>query len=316
MSALARLGISKSVTRAPKQRLSDKQRQTQQAFSFKWAKRENYESENVQSNARRWILERYCENDAGKLGEWLDGGGKIILDAGCGSGYSALLFFADHLKENDYLGVDISDAVEVARIRFEEHGYQGDFLQADIMDLPIADRSADMIVAEGVLHHTDNTQKEIRHLAKKLKKGGMFLFYVYAKKAVIREFTDDYIREQLKDMSDEEAWEALNPLTRLGIALGQLNAEINVPEDIPSLGIKSGKVNLQHFFYWNMCKLYYRPEFSFEEMHMGNFDWYRPLNCHRHTPEEVRDYCDQAGLSVEHMNVQQSGITVVARKAS
>jgi SAM-dependent methyltransferase len=260
------------------------------------------------------LFERYCENDPGRLQEWLPGGPKIILDAGCGSGYSALVFFGEHLKFNDYLGVDISEAVEVAKIRFQEAGYPGDFLQMSLMDLPLPEASVDLIFSEGVLHHTDSTEKALKKLARHLKPGGRFLFYVYAKKALIREFTDDYIRQQLQPLGDEEACKALESLTKLGIALGKLNVELEVPEDVPLLGISKGKFNLQRFFYWNICKMFYRPEFSFEEMNLVNFDWFRPLNCHRHTPEEIKQWCQEAGLAIEHMNVQEAGITVVALK--
>jgi hypothetical protein len=140
------------------------------------------------------------------------------------------------------------------------------------------------------------------------------MFYVYAKKAVLREFADDHVRDQIKDMDDAEAWEALKPLTKLGIALGELGVTLDVPEDIPLLGIKKGAMDLQRFFYWNVCKLFYRPEFKFDEMHHINFDWYRPANCHRHTPDEVRGFCAAAGLDVEWLNVEESGLTVVARK--
>src|SRR5262249_13386977 len=130
----------------------------------------------------------------------------------------------------------------------------------------------------------------------------------------IREFTDDFIREQLRNLDDPQAWKALEPLTRLGVALGELNATIDVPEAIPFLGIPKGKVDLQRFFYWNICKLYYRPDFSLEEMNHINFDWFRPMNCHRHTPDEVRRWCAEAGLEIERMTVEEAGITVVARK--
>ena len=116
-------------------------------------------------------------------------------------------------------------------------------------------------------------------------------------------------------MSDEQAWKALEPLTRLGIALGKLGVEIDIPEDIPMLGIKKGKQDLQRFVYWNVCKLYYRPEFSEDEMNHINFDWYRPLNCHRHTPEELRQYIADAGMAIERMKAEEAGITVVAIKA-
>ena len=60
--------------------------------------------------------------------------------------------------------------------------------------------------------------------------------------------------------------------------------------------------------------MYYRPEYSFDEINHINFDWFRPLNCHRHTPEEIKRYCEEAKLTIEHMNIQEAGITVVAVK--
>jgi arsenite methyltransferase len=315
MSALQRLGITAKALKK-QQAHSEAQEQTKKAFAFKWEKQDTYASEPVKKASKRWLFERYCENDPTRLDAWLAGERKIILDAGCGSGYSALLFFGKHLKKHDYLGVDISNAVELAKERFQEYGYPGNFLQLSLLDLPFPDESVDIIFSEGVLHHTDNTGKAIAYLAKKLKKGGRFLFYVYKKKAVIREFTDDYIRRQLSQMTNEEAWEALKPLTKLGMALGQLKVKLDVPEDIPLLEIKKGAIDLQRFFYWNIYKAYYHSEFSLEEMNHINFDWFRPLNCHRHTKEEIVDFCENARLLIEHINVQKAGITVVAQSSN
>ncbi|MCK5717320.1 MAG: class I SAM-dependent methyltransferase [Thiomargarita sp.] len=315
MSALSRLNLNvQSINKLETQDISTTQKQTKSTFAFKWDKWQEHESAEMRAYSIKWMLERYCDTNPEKLKQWLTGEQKIILDAGCGSGYSASLFFGDYLKQHDYLGVDISNAIGIARNRFAKLEYPGDFLQEDIMNLPIADKVVDIIFSEGVLHHTDSTKQAIINLSQKLKKGGLFLFYVYAKKAVIREFTDDYIRESLSTLSDEEALATLKPLTKLGIALGELNIELEVPEDIPVLGIKRGKIDLQRFFYWNMCKMYYRPELSFDEMLITNYDWFSPLNCHRHTPDEIKAYCAQADLNIEHMNIQESGITVVARK--
>jgi arsenite methyltransferase len=242
------------------------------------------------------------------------GGGKIILDAGCGAGVAGMLLFGELILEHDYLGVDISTAADVARTRFREHNIPGDFLRADISCLAVPDSSLDIIFSEGVLHHTDSTEHTLKHLARKLVTGGRFLFYVYRKKALVREFTDDAIREALQPMTDEQAWEALKPLTQLGITLGRLQLEINVESSIPFLGIEAGKLDLQRFFYWNICKAFYRPELSFDEMHHINFDWFRPLNCQRHSPEEIKQWCIEAGLEIEHMDLQEAGITVVAQK--
>jgi len=314
MSALLRLGIDPSLENDQPQ--SNSQSQTKDTFAFKWSRRETYESASMKANTRRWLVERYCNNEPGLIGEWLAEGGnrKIILDAGCGSGFSAMLFFADHLKEHDYLGVDISDAVIIARQRFAEAGYPGDFLKGNLLDILVPDNSIDFILSEGVLHHTDCTETSLKTLACKLKPGGRFLFYVYRRKAVIRQFTDDHIRESLEGMTDEEAWDALKPLSKLGIELGKLNIDLDIPEDIPFLDIKKGRYSLQRFFHWNVCKLYYRPELTLDEMNHINFDWFRPTNCHRHTSEEIQRWCREANLKIEHMKVEEAGITVVAIK--
>ena len=94
MSALKRLGISSEAVDKLQRQYSSKQKQTEQTFEFKWTKRDTYESEAVKNNHQKWLFERYCKNDSGKLTTWLAGGRKIILDAGCGSGFSALLIIA------------------------------------------------------------------------------------------------------------------------------------------------------------------------------------------------------------------------------
>jgi arsenite methyltransferase len=290
---------------------SSQQAQTRDAFSYKWARRESYESPAFAEFTRAWLLEKYCGGDAGLLDAWLPAGSRL-LDAGCGAGYSATAFFGNLLGRVNYIGIDISNAVEVARTRFAELGYPGTFIQASVSDIPIDDASVDLAFSEGVLHHTDDTAAAIKAVASKIRHGGRFLFYVYARKGPIREHVDDLVRQHLSTMSDAEAWEALEPLTRLGIALGELNVTLDVPEDIPYLGIRKGPVDLQRFFYYSVMKAYYRPELGFDEMHHINFDWYRPLNCHRHTEDEVRRFCRDAGLEIERFHAEPSGFAVVA----
>ena len=313
MSALERLGIDKNKALSA-ENCSPEQIQTAKCFGYKWSKRDTYESESMKNLSTTWLFERYCGGDTRKLMQWLEGGRKIILDAGCGSGYSAILFFGDQLKNHDYLGVDISSSVSVAQCRFKEMGYPGDFIQLDLMDLPVPDSSVDLIFAEGVLHHTESVEESLKYLSTKLRDGGRFLFYVYARKSVVREFTDDLIRKRIHDLTDDEAWQALMPLTKLGSVLGDLKIDIEIPEDVPLLDIEKGNIDLQRFFYWHICKLFYSPDLTLEEMNHINFDWFRPLNCHRHTPEEIEDFCAGAELTIEHMNVQRSGVTVVALK--
>ena len=144
--------------------------------------------------------------------------------------------------------VDISEAVDVARARFAERGLNAGFVQADICQLPFAPESVDVIFSEGVLHHTDSTERALKSLAPLLKIGGRFMFYVYRRKGPIREFSDDFIRAKLQGMPPEEAWRAMEPLTRVGIALGELDVEIDIPEAIDLLDIPAGRIHVQRLF--------------------------------------------------------------------
>lgn len=290
---------------------SPSQTQTEQTFAFKWSKRDTYESEAVYAASKKWLNERYGLPDTpfSKLLE-----GKTVLDAGCGAGFSALVLFGELLNTCRYIGADISEAVDVAAQRFAEKNVRGDFIQVDLLDLPEALGSFDIIFSEGVLHHTDSTEKAIRYLATKLNPGGHFMFYVYNQKGPIREFTDDFIRARISEMTDEEAWKALEPLTKLGKLLGDLNLEIEIEEPIDVLDIPAGKINLQRFFYWYVFKAFYKPDFTLDEMNHGNFDWYRPSNCHRQRPDDVRTWVESSGLSILKMDIQDAGITVVAKR--
>ncbi|MBU6365032.1 MAG: methyltransferase domain-containing protein [Gemmatimonadetes bacterium] len=309
--ALARLGLESADASAA---CSATQEQTREAFGFKWQQRDTYESPAVQAATRNWLVERYLAGDPARLDAWLAGGDRLIVDVGCGAGNSALALFRHHLPDNAYLGVDISSAVEVARERFAQADVPGDFLRASLFDAPIPEQSADLVISEGVLHHTDSTERAFRHIARWVRPGGRLAIYVYVRKAPVREFTDDLVREAIRPLDDAAAWEALKPLTKLGKVLGDLNVTVDVPEAIPFLGIPAGPIDLQRFFYWYVCKMYHRPEYTLDEMHHVNFDWFRPLNCHRHTPDEVLRWCAEAGLEQEHLDVQESGITLVARR--
>lgn len=293
--------------------VSTAQAQTRETFGFKWKKVDTFDSPASLARMREWLVERY--GDLASV-SWLADHGEqpLLIDAGCGAGMSGLELLGPLLPRIRYLGVDVSEAVDVARQRFAQRGHSCGFLQADISELPLPAGSVDLIFSEGVLHHTNSTEGALKSLARLLKPGGRFLFYVYKKKGAIREFTDDYIRDKLQSMSPDEAWRAMESLTQLGISLGELNVEIDIPQPIDVLGIPAGRINLQRLFYWHVAKMFYRPELSFDEMNHINFDWYAPANAARQSIEEVRAWCAESGLTVEREVVEDAGITVIARK--
>lgn len=154
---------------------SKAQVQTKDVFHFKWDKKDTYESAVVKDSMRKWLFQKYFDGDEKHLQSLVKSGAKV-LDAGCGCGFSILLFLDDLINKVHYLGVDISGAVDIARKQFEERGLRGEFLQADIMNLPFSTPTFDFIFSEGVLHHTDSTEQAIKKLAQFLLPEGKFLF--------------------------------------------------------------------------------------------------------------------------------------------
>jgi len=292
---------------------SSNQSQTKDTFAFKWEKRDTYNSRQYKDFMEKWLIKKYLAGDRKLLDKWLRPGTKL-LDAGCGSCFSSLLLFGKKLNDVNYLGVDISKAVDIAKARFKAKRLRGEFLQVDLMHLPFSGSTFDLIFSEGVLHHTDFPEKTFKFLVRLLNPGGRFLFYIYRKKGPIREFTDDYIRNYLKDFNDENAWKQLMPLSKLGKALGDLKIMIDVPESIACLGIPKGKIELHKLFYWYFFKAFYRPNFNIGEMNHINFDWYRPLNCYRFTPEQIKEWCRKGGLAIRRLHVEEAGISGVAIK--
>jgi arsenite methyltransferase len=293
--------------------LSGNQTQTEETFGYKWNKRDTFDSDHSRARAREWLIERY--GDIQKA-DWIHehGDQPLFIDAGCGAGFGGLELLGELLERVHYLGIDVSQAVDVAADRFAEAGRPGAFMQADITHLPFPPASVDLILSEGVLHHTDSTKGALDALSRLLKPGGRILFYVYRRKGPIREFTDDFLRSKLQDLSPEQAWKALEPLTHLGIALGEIDATIVIEAPIDLLGIPAGRYDLQRFFYWHVAKAFYRPELSFDEMNHINYDWYAPANAARQSPEQVRSWCAEFGLEIEREVVEDAGITIIARR--
>lgn len=294
--------------------MEEGQNKTAESFAYKWSRRASYESESMKRRSTRWLLDRYGFSSVDAMREHFAAAG-VVLDAGCGSAFSSSLWLAPGWSSGEalWVGAEISSAVEIAKDRLVGIERTA-FVQADILDLPFRMQSFGAIFAEGVLHHTPNPEGAFNALVPLLRPGGELMFYVYRRKAPVREFTDDHVREALNGLTAEQAWEALRSLTELGRALADLHSEVDVP-DVPLLGITAGRYDVQRFVYWNFAKLFWDDALSFEENLHVNFDWYHPRYAHRLVEEEVRRWCADAKLQVIRFVVEPSGFTVRAVSA-
>lgn len=285
--------------------------QTKESFGFKWQQRDAYEHPRVNELNLQNELKRFGFKTPEEFITLFRRDG-WVLDMGCGSGHYASLYVAPS-GNGHWVGTDFSSGIDVAKDRLG--GIQGThFVQADIFQLPYRERCFDLIVCRGMMHHTASTEQAFQCLVPLIKPGGEFIFLVYKKNGRIREFTDDYIREVISSMPPEKAWEALKPLTKLGKALNELNVKLNVPEDIPCLGIQAGSCDLHLFIYNHFLKAFWNKDWTLEESNLISFDWYHPKYAFRHTEEEIRGWCEKAGLEVKHLNAHWTSYAVRAIK--
>jgi len=286
--------------------------QTTRAFSQKWLRfgGATFSKQWIRFQYK-WYLDRFWAKNESKFMKFLRAR-KYVLDAGTGMGHSAKWFSAN--PETQVFAIDLSDGIDIA---YKNYGKKENihFLQADLTRLPFKKEMFDFISSDQVLHHTVNTERSFKYLTKFLNKDGMIGIYVYKKKAPIREFSDDYIRSKVTEMPFNEVVKVSRAITLLAMNLAKLNAKITVPEDIPILGIRKGRYDLQRFIYYNMLKCFWSGDSNFDVSLAVNFDWYYPKYAYRHEPEEVRKWFRDQKLKVLRFDVIGSGISAMGKRA-
>jgi SAM-dependent methyltransferase len=279
------------------------QTQTNEAFTEKWSDfqaKGNYED--LISSQKEWFKTLYGFENENSLKEFLSNK-KVILDAGCGLGFKSA-WLAELAPNAVVIGMDYSDAAKIASQRYRQLANLF-FIQGDIANTQLKENSVDFVLCDQVIMHTENPAETFKHLSSITSSGGTFACYVYAKKALPRELLDDYFREATHSYSHEELWEMSRSLTQLGKQLSQLNIELDFP-DIPLLGIKGGKQDLQRFIYWNFIKCFYREDWHTYTCDSTNFDWYSPSNANRYSKEEYLKMIHDNSLEIAYFHSEEA----------
>ena len=282
-------------------------------FGFKWRRiGDSYgHAEPSRSTRRRWYLDRFGFPDEGILHSFLAAGG-TVLDAGCGSGVDTSLFSESGAT---VIAVDLSRDAASATYRRVGQRANVHVLQADVRHLPFAPASFGYVSSDQVLHHTPDTGAAFAAVGALVAPGGSLAVYVYNRKAPLREFADDFIRERTTAMGNEECWEFSRQITTLGRELSRTGARITLPGAIELLGFAAGEHDVQRFVYWNVLKCFWNEEYDFDLNVAVNFDWYHPRWAHRHTPDEVTGWYERAGVAVERLHELESGIAALGFRA-
>ena len=183
----------------------------------------------------------------------------------------------------------------------------------EVDNIPLEDGSYDLIIADGVLHHLKNTAKSIKLLYKKLAKGGHMYVYLYKKQGKIREFTNDYVRFQIKDMKPEQAIKTMESLTTLGMELSKVKTKIKI-DAVPILGLEAGEYTPQEIMYYGVIKCFWNDAFSFEVNNMNNYDWFAPEYAVRFSEEDVKKMMSDIGANYKLNDANRNGISILINK--
>lgn len=290
-------------------------KQTIHSFADKWENNPHLvleQTSNKSGKIFKWILSRNGFSNIPQLRKYLKIK-KRILDAGCGNGRVTKLLRKYSNKKAEITGIDIVDsALKAARNNlkdFENVSFKKKNLLNSLRDLG----KFDFIYCQEVLHHTAKPYIAFKNLTNILENGGEIAIYVYRKKAPVREFMDDYIREKIMNLSFDDAIKVCEKITLLGKILYEKKTKINIPE-IDILKIPESSYTLQRFVYHFFMKCFWNPDLTFYENTIINYDYYHPQICFRYDISQIREWFSKTKLKVTHEYQDHYGITIRGKK--
>ncbi len=288
------------------------QARTTQTFSDKWRRFKNYGLEPAhQEFLYDWYCKKFGVADVEAL-KAIYRDCAMTLEVGPGSGFNSR--FIAETTRGQHVALDVSDAASTTFGNTKDVS-NCTVVQADLMDAPFPDGTFDLIVADGVLHHTPDTREAVRALYAKLRPGGRFFFYVYRQMGAARYFVDQHIRQAFMPLSPDECYAACEGITELGRELSKLGAKITLEKPIDVLGIPAGTHDVQRLLYYNFIKCFWNDAFDYETNNMVNFDWYHPHNAWQHSTEEVTGWLHELGCTTYQFNdANPNGISAFVTK--
>lgn len=293
---------------------------TARSFGDKWTQNPRLafeETLRAGSEVQQWILNRNGFASPEAMRAYLADKSRI-LDAGCGNGRVTALLQRLAPTTSRVTGIDLV-AAEVARENLAALP-NVDVAPANLLGELAPLGEFDFVYCQEVLHHTGDARGAFLNLAQRVAPNGEIAIYVYRKKAAIREFTDDYVRDRIATMPYAEARAVSAEITELGRALAETRingapVRITVPS-VEMLGIEGGEYDLQRFVYHFFMKCFWNANLSHGENVAINYDWYHPQDATRHDLADVLAWFQEAQLGVVHTHVDPYGITVRGRRAA
>ena len=208
-----------------------------------------------------------------------DVNGKLILDAGCGSGrYSRIAGEAGAIV----IGVDLSSAVETAGLNTSQLP-NVHIIQTDIFRLPLKPQLFQFIYSLGVLHHTPDTKKALSSLTPLLADSGEIAVWLYPRWPLPVELYNQLLRAITTRMTHD----TLHRLAVLVEPVGLLKLKLLTADRwwqrIAGQLLRAMTIGVS-----------YHPD---REIRIcDTFDWFSPPFQWHHTDAEVESWLREFGL--------------------
>lgn len=216
--------------------------------------------------------------------------GKLVLDAGCGSGRFAEVALA---AGAEVVALDLSSAVEPCRANLGSNP-RLHCVQASLYELPFRDRQFDYVYCIGVIQHTPDPKKSVLSLLDKVAGGGSVGLWIYeltwkafvgtmAFKNVLRPWTKRWSIARLEKFSDRVerlCW----PVLRWARHRGTFGKAVMRLLPAASAHIQAVPLSDADFREW---------------VRLDTFDMYSPAHDHAQTFPRVKSWLEDAGFRVD-----------------
>jgi len=222
-----------------------------------------------------------------------------VYDAGCGfGGVLADLFAPPSPAHLWYVGADIHGSLDSIEPPAGVGPERARLVRWDISRPLPASARFDYVICRAAIHHTAAPAETFAALAAVLCDGGTLAVSAYARKAPMREALDDLFRERLKGLPPDEALAASHQFTALAAALQACTGTVELPADLPLLGLRRGSYGVHEFVYDHFLKCWFNPRFGERYSDVVNYDWYHPAHAHRFERDEIVGWFVKHGLRV------------------
>lgn len=232
--------------------------------------------------------------------------GKLVLDAGCGSGRFAEVVL---MLGAEVVGIDYSTAVDAAWRNLGSHP-RFHVAQGDIYALPFAPGTFDFVYSLGVLQHTPDVRGALFSLVSRLKPGGSMAVDFYFRRWLNALEPKYWLRPLTTRMRQERLFSLIRrsapALLRFSGALGRVPLAGRLLRRLVPVANYEGiyPLDAQQLEEWAV---------------LDTFDWLAPRHDHPQRPHTVESWMRQAGLEgveVEHVrHLTGRGVKPVASRS-